>query len=53
MKQIFYNKWTLERILLVSFQHRFYDMCFNTIRGHCNEVLNLKWVMPTDIIGIH
>ena len=53
MKRIFYNTWTLERILLISFQYRFYEMCFNTISGHCNEMLNLKWAMPTDIIGIH
>ena len=53
MKRIFYNTWTLERILLVSFQYRFCEMCFNTISGHCNEMLNLKWAMPTDIIGIH
>ena len=39
--------------VLVSFQHRFYKMCYNTIRRHCCEVLHPKCAMPTDTIGIH
>ena len=28
MKQIFYNKWTLARTFLISFQPKFYYMCY-------------------------
>ena len=53
MRQIFYKKWTLARIFLVSFEHRFYEMCFNTIRRHCYKVLNPEWAVATVTTGIH
>ena len=53
MKQIFYNKWTLARTFLISFQCRFYLMYYNTISRHCYEILNMNCAKRTDTIGIH